>query len=361
MREALDLAERGRGRVEPNPVVGAVIVKDGHVVGRGWHARFGGPHAEVAALASAGHAAAGADAYITLEPCGHEGKTPPCARALVSAGIRRVVYAAPDLNPLTAGRGPRLLEEAGLEISGGLCKAEARALNLRFERHLESDLPWTISKWAMTLDGKIADVEGGSRFITGPESRKVVHEMRGAVDAVAVGVGTVIADDPDLTAREGTVLRPAARLVIDTDLRIPPDARLVATADQAATLIACAPDATGQEELRRAGCRVLCTPRGPGGLDLAALFRALRVEGLARILVEGGGKIHAAAFAAGIVHQVMGFVAPLVLGGRLAPTPVDGPGFARIAGALRLEGVRTSVHGVDVLVEGFVPPGRRSG
>jgi len=353
MEEALVLAEGGRLRVEPNPVVGAVLERDGEVVGRGYHRCYGGPHAEIEAIADAGDLARGATAYVTLEPCGHTGKTPPCAQALVDAGIRRVLFAVADENPLTFGKGPDILKAAGIQTACGLLAERARALNVRFDAHLEGDLPWTIAKWAMTLDGKIADVDGGSRTITGPESRRLVHETRASVDAVCVGIGTAIADDPDLTARDVTIHRQAVRLVLDPDLRLSLEARLVRESDQAPTWIACAEDAPDPERFADRGCRIIRTPRSDGGLDLRALFQTLRQEGINRILLEGGGKIHAAAFAAGIVHQVMAFTAPLILGGETAPTPVDGPGFRRIGEALRLEDLRITTCGPDVLVEGF--------
>ncbi len=354
MEEALAIAPAGLFRVEPNPMVGAVIELDGDIVGRGVHRCFGGPHAEIEALAEAGEAARGATAYVTLEPCGHTGKTPPCARALIDAGIRRVLFAVGDVNPETSGQGPAMLEAAGVQTARGLLRERAKAMNERFEAHLEHDLPWTIAKWAMTLDGKIADVEGGSRTITGPESRQVVQETRASVDAVCVGVGTAIADDPDLTAREVPIYREAIRLVLDTNLRLPVDARLVRETGKAPTWIACAEDAPEPERFSRAGCKVIKTPRAGAGLDLRMLFKALRREGIARILLEGGGKIHAAAFAAGIVKQVMAFTAPIVLGGAQAPTPVDGVGFRNIGEALRLAETRVTVCGGDVLLEGFV-------
>jgi len=355
MEDALALAPSGRFRVEPNPVVGAVIERDGDIVGRGYHRCFGGPHAEIEALAMAGEAASGATAYVTLEPCGHTGKTPPCAQALIDAGIRRVLWAVDDLDPQTSGKGPAMLDAAGVQTARGLLAERARAMNERFEAHLEDDLPWTIAKWAMTLDGKIADVDGGSRYITGPESRRVVQETRASVDAVCVGVGTAIADDPDLTAREVEIYRQSIRLVLDTNLSLPLDARLVREVDRAPTWIACAENAPGPGRFSDAGCKVIRTPRAGNGLDLEILFKALRREGLSRILLEGGGKIHAAAFAAGIVKQVMAFTAPIVLGGAMAPTPLDGAGFRRIGSALRLEETRVTPCGEDLLVEGFVP------
>lgn len=360
MRKALLLAAGGRGRVEPNPVVGAVVASGFRTLGYGYHAAWGGPHAEVAALDRAGEAARGATLYVTLEPCSHRGKTPPCTERILAAGVSRVVYAAADPNPLTAGRGPEQLRAAGVEVTAGVLEGEARAMNRRFETHLGSDLPFTIAKWAMTLDGRIADVEGGSKYITGPASRRLVHEVRGAVDAVVVGIGTALADDPMLTAREVPAYREPLRVVVDGSLRLPPDSRLAATAGAAPVLVATREDAPAEREaaLAAKGVRVLRAPAGPGGVDLGALFRRLKAEeGVRRILLEGGGEMLASAFAAGVVHQVMAFTAPIVLGGRSAPGPVGGDGFRRIADPLRLEEVRTTALGDDMLVEGFVPAG----
>jgi len=359
MRKALLLAGRGRGRVEPNPMVGAVVTRDGEVIGHGYHARYGGPHAEPVALGDAGEEARGATVYVTLEPCAHRGKTSPCADALIDAGVRRVVIAAPDPNPLTAGRGPERLAEAGIEVASGVLRDEARALNLRYERHLDSDLPFTIAKWAMTLDGKIADVERGSRSITGPDSLRLVHEIRGSVDVIAVGIGTLLADDPDLTVRGGEPTRSPVRVVLDSNLRTPLMARVVAGADEMPTWIVAVEGADPERRaaLEAAGCRVLPVAAAAGRLDLAAAFRALKAEGVARVLLEGGGAVHAAAFRAGIVHQVLAFVAPKLLGGRGAPTPLDGEGVRLIGDPLLVEEWEVARLGDDVLLEGFVRGG----
>jgi diaminohydroxyphosphoribosylaminopyrimidine deaminase/5-amino-6-(5-phosphoribosylamino)uracil reductase len=308
----------------------------------------------VEAIADAGDLARGATAYVTLEPCGHTGKTPPCAKALIDAGVRRVLYSAADVDRVTAGKGPETLLTAGVQVAAGLLSERAIALNTRFAAHLEAAVPWTIAKWAMTLDGKIADVTGGSRYITGPESRQVVQETRASVDAVCVGVGTAIADDPDLTARDVTIYRKAIRLVLDPNLRLPVDARMVRESEQTPTWIACAEDAPNPERFKKKGVKVIKAPRSDRGLDLRTLFMALRREGIGRILLEGGGKIHAAALAAGIVKQVMAFTAPMILGGADAPTPVDGEGLRRIGEALRLQESRITTCGEDVLVEGYV-------
>ena len=360
MREAVALARKGLFRVEPNPLVGALVVLDGDVVGRGYHARFGGPHAEVVALGEAGSRARGATMFVTLEPCGHRGKTPPCAEAVVAAGVSRVVFAASDPNPLTAGRGPAILRLAGIEVESGLLEEEARALNARYEAHLAVCAPWVLAKWAMSLDGKIADAAGGSGPISGTESHRLVHEIRGAVDAVAVGVGTVLADDPDLRARWGNPTRTAVRLVFDSRLRTPLTSRLVRTAEETPVWIAgsraAAPDRA--REPTGAGCRILDSATGRGGVDLPALMGILYTEGIRRVLLEGGGRAHGSAFGAGIVQQVAAFCAPFLLGGAGAPTPIDGAGLCRLEDPVRLDSVRVTQTGPDVLVEGFVSASR---
>ncbi|MCU0725732.1 MAG: bifunctional diaminohydroxyphosphoribosylaminopyrimidine deaminase/5-amino-6-(5-phosphoribosylamino)uracil reductase RibD [Planctomycetes bacterium] len=356
MNEALRLAESGRFRVEPNPVVGAIIVRGESCIGTGFHAAYGADHAEVVALREAGGEARGATLYVTLEPCAHRGKTPPCVEAVLASGIRRVVYGANDPNPRTAGRGPEILRAAGLEVCSGVLAAEAAALNPGVEVHLRGDLPWTIAKWAMTLDGKIADVAGGSRSISGAEAHRLVHDVRGAVDAVAVGIGTVLADDPLLTARGVELRRRATRVVLDTRLRIPMGGRLVATAREWSTVVIAGQQAPPEHEQRlvEAGCRVVRFREEGGRLPLVAVFRRLRSEGMERILLEGGGEIHAAAFSAGVVRQVMAFVAPVLLGGRTAPTPLQGDGFRRIADPVRLGWSTFRSVGPDLLVEGYV-------
>ena len=356
MRKALLLARAAAGRVEPNPLVGAVVSVGDRTVGYGHHARYGGAHAEVAALAQAGERARGAELHVTLEPCNHSGKTPPCTDLILAAGVTRVVYAANDPNPLTAGQGPERLRKAGVEVVQGVLGDEARELNRRYESHLGSDRPFTIAKWAMTLDGKIADVDAGSKYITGARARRLVHEIRGSVDAVVVGIGTAIADDPDLTPREGDPVLNPIRVVVDRTLRLPVGSRLAQSVDAGPVWVAAGADAEAAAvaALEAAGVRVLRVPPGPGGLDLGALFRTLKSEGVGRVLLEGGAGLHASALAAGIVDQVMAFVAPILLGGRGAPTPVGGEGLRRIADPLRLKEVRAQSLGPDFLIEGYL-------
>ena len=261
MRRALAEAERGRGAVEPNPLVGAVVVREGRPVGVGHHARFGGPHAEVVALEAAGAAARGATLYVTLEPCCHHGKTPPCTEAVLAAGIRRVVAAMTDPFPKVAGGGFARLAAAGLEVESGLLETEARRLNAPYLKRLATGRPYVIAKWAMTLDGKTATASGDSRWISGPRSRALVHELRGRMDAILVGIGTALADDPQLTARPPGPRR-AARVVLDSAARLPPDSRLARTAREIPVWVAVTERAGAERRaaLAALGCDILCPP-----------------------------------------------------------------------------------------------------
>ncbi len=354
MRLALELARRGQGRVEPNPMVGCVLVRGGRVVGWGHHRRYGGPHAEVHALRRAGRRARGAVAYVTLEPCSHFGKTPPCADALIAAGVAEVVAAMRDPNPLVAGRGLRRLRAAGLRTRVGLLRDEAVRLNAPFLRYIVDRRPYVILKWAQSIDGKIATRAGDSRWISGVDSRRLAHALRARVDAVAVGVGTVVADDPALTARAVPPLRPAARLVLDPDLRLPPNCRLVRTAGNPPTLIAAGPAAFAsrrRRRLERAGCTVLAVPllvppppptvlrrRPPVPtrtaaarvFDLRNLLGQLRDRGMTNLLVEGGGRTLGTFLDQDLADELMVFVAPMMIGGQDAPGPLDGVGPARL-------------------------------
>ena len=348
--------------VLPNPPVGCLIVAGGgRVIAEGFHRHYGGPHAEAEALRAAGSAARGAVVHATLEPCGAavEGKkTPPCAPALRDAGVASVVYACEDPTPTSAGAGPALLRAAGIEVLRSP-SPQAEALLVRWRRAVDDPLPWTVAKWAMTLDGKIADARGTSRWITGEEARDRAGEMRARCDAVVVGSRTAALDDPDLRprGREGRGGRAFLRVVVDGRLRLSPASRLAATARECPVLLACGGEAPPDRRaaLERRGVEVAPFPCGDGRVDLGALFRALKGRGLRRVLLEGGGDLHAAALRAGIVRQAAVFVAPAILGGRTAPGPVAGEeGLRGIADPLRLEETRVARLGEDLLVEGFV-------
>jgi diaminohydroxyphosphoribosylaminopyrimidine deaminase/5-amino-6-(5-phosphoribosylamino)uracil reductase len=353
MRRALALAERGRGAVEPNPLVGAVLVRDGQVVGEGWHERFGGPHAEVLALAAAGEAARGATLYVTLEPCCHHGKTPPCTDAVLRAGVARVVVALGDPFPQVAGRGLDILRSAGLAVEVGLAEDLARAQNAPYLKLLQTGRPYVLVKWAMTLDGKIATRTGDSKWITGEAARGRVHQLRGRVDAILVGIGTVLVDDPLLTSRPPGP-RVAARVVLDSRLRLPPDSQLVRTARDVPVVVFHSPAAPAEARaaLERAGCecRPLAAPSGPGFLREA--LDELGRRRLTNLLVEGGAHVLASFLEAGEVDEVWAFIAPKLAGGDRALSPIAGPGIARIAEAWHVEAVAVEKIGEDLLVRG---------
>jgi diaminohydroxyphosphoribosylaminopyrimidine deaminase/5-amino-6-(5-phosphoribosylamino)uracil reductase len=354
MRRALGLAERGRGAVEPNPLVGAVLVRDGVVVGEGWHQRFGDPHAEVHALGAAGEAARGSTLYVTLEPCCHHGKTPPCTDAVLRAGVARVVAALADPFPQVAGQGARQLEAAGVRVKLGVCEAEARRVNAPYLKLLETGRPWVHAKWAMTLDGKIATRTGDSRWISNEASRRVVHQLRGRVDAIVVGIGTVLADNPQLTARPAGP-RTAARVVLDSQGRLPADCVLAQTARAVPTLLA----TTGRippakrAGLEALGCEVLPLAEADGRPAVQALLGELGRRRWTNILVEGGGEVLGSFRDAGAIDEVHVFLAPRLAGGAGAPSPLGGRGVERIAEALPLARSQVEVLEGDVYVHGW--------
>lgn len=339
MRLALKLAARGRGAVEPNPMVGAVIARGQEVLGRGWHRRFGGAHAEIEAILAAGdagHSLEDATLYVTLEPCSHHGKTPPCAEAVIRAGIRRVVVAMQDPNPRVAGRGLEMLRQAGVDVQLGLLESEARELNAPFIKQHTTGLPWVIAKWAQTLDGATATRAGQSRWISSPASRRLVHQLRARVDIVMVGIGTALADDPTLTARHVPRRRTARRVVIDPRLRLPLTSHLVQTIDQAPLLIVTAEQSLRErqkevEAMNAAGAEVMPAPllRDADSqsrvLDLDVLLRRLvEKQQISNVLVEGGAHLLGRLFDQGLVDQVLAFVAPRLLGDEQALPAVAG-------------------------------------
>jgi diaminohydroxyphosphoribosylaminopyrimidine deaminase/5-amino-6-(5-phosphoribosylamino)uracil reductase len=348
MRRALALAVRGQGSVEPNPMVGAVVLDAaGRLVGEGYHAKFGGPHAEVVALATVGEKARGGTLYVSLEPCCHFGKTPPCTDAIKAAGIRRVVAAMADPFPQVAGGGVKVLRDAGIDVTVGVLEAEARDLNAPYLKRLATGKPWVHLKWAMSLDGKIATRTGDSKWISSEESRRIVHELRGRMDAIVVGGGTVRADDPLLTARPPGP-RVATRVVLSASGNLPADCQLVRTAKEVPVLVVTSPKGvTNLAAWERAGAEIwLSEPRPEGsGLrvqplpsghgSIPELLVELGRRGMTNVLIEGGAGVHGAFVDAGEVDEVHVFVAPLLLGG-FGPGPVGGSGFDRVADGLRV-------------------------
>jgi diaminohydroxyphosphoribosylaminopyrimidine deaminase/5-amino-6-(5-phosphoribosylamino)uracil reductase len=350
--EAFRLAEQGRGRVHPNPLVGAVVVAEGEVVGRGAHLGAGLPHAEVVALEEAGSRARGATLYCTLEPCAHHGRTPPCADAIVEAGVARVVVPMEDPHPLVSGRGLARLRDAGVtvEMAGADERDRAEALNRPFFKYVETGLPYVTCKAAITLDGKVAAAGGDARWISGEESRALVHRWRTWADAVVIGAGTLRQDDPLLTVRavEG---RDPVRVVVSRRAQLPPDARLFTSRGGEVIVIAEAPEPAAAAALRERGADVAVTADG-----LCGALRLLAGRGLLEILVEGGPTLTGALLQAGLVDRLALFVAPVVLG-RGAPDLLATSAPARVDEGLRLHEVSWRQIGDDLLVEGLVSPG----
>ena len=338
MRRALRLASRGAGETNPNPLVGCVVVKNGRVVGEGFHERAGGPHAEVVALERAGSAARGATLYVNLEPCTHRGRTPPCAPQVAAAGIRRVVAAMKDPNPLVSGRGLALLRGARVRVATGVLETEAQRLNERFVVAARLDRPFVLLKAAITLDGRIATARGESRWITGPHERREARRLRRLHDAVLVGIGTALADDP-LLLPEPRTLRPFVRVVLDSQLRLPLTSRLARSARRSPVLLICGRQASARRERRlaAAGVVALRVPTRAGRVALKPALRALRRGGVWSLMVEGGSEVLGAFLWARAFDQLALYRAPLLLGGGGSRPAFGGKDPARIADALRLE------------------------
>ena len=360
MSLALRLAAKGSGTASPNPMVGALVVEQGRIIGQGYHLRPGLSHAEIPALRQAGRRAKGATLYVTLEPCCHlKKRTPPCVPEILRAGISRVVIAMTDPNPLVKGKGAAALRRAGLAVTVGVARAEAEELNRAYVHWITTKRPYVTLKAGMTLDGKIATASGESKWITGKASRAEVHQLRARMDAVLVGIGTVLADDPALTARTGPHLRKLAsrqplRVVVDSSLRIPLKAQILSRQKQARTLVATT-DAAGaarKRELVKRGVEVRTLPSLRGKVSLPALMRELGERGVTALLLEGGGELHAAMLKAKLVQRVRLYVAPALLGGAEAKGVIGGKSPAHLASALKLRHVQTRSIGEDLVLEG---------
>ncbi|MBI2299125.1 MAG: bifunctional diaminohydroxyphosphoribosylaminopyrimidine deaminase/5-amino-6-(5-phosphoribosylamino)uracil reductase RibD [Armatimonadetes bacterium] len=358
LRRALELAERGRGRTSPNPIVGCVVVRDGEVVAEAWHTALGEAHAERAALAAAGDRARGATLYCSLEPCCHHGRTPPCTDAILAAGIAEVHFALTDPDARVAGRGAALLRQAGVKVRRGLLAAAAARQLEAYLHHRRTGRPFVVAKWAMTLDGKLATASGDSRWVSGPQARAMLHRLRDRVDAVLVGAGTVLADDPALTCRLAemeAVARPTRnplRVVVDTHGRTPAAAR-VFTDGLAPTLLAVG-ESAGRVE--RGGTEVLRLPEREGRVDLGCLLDELGRRGVVELLCEAGGRLSGSLLREGLVQRVLAVVAPKLAGGA-GPTPWDGEGVGQMADALRLGNVEVTRAGDDVILSAYVASG----
>lgn len=353
LRRALELAERGRGFVEPNPLVGAVLVRDGHLLGAGWHQRFGEAHAEINALANAEEQGRGATLYVTLEPCCHHGKTPPCTEAILRAGVSRVVAAMADPFPQVAGKGAEQLRAAGIAVEIGLLETEARRLNAPYLKLLATGRPYVHAKWAMTLDGKICTRAGDSQWISGDASRQRVHLLRGRMDALVAGIGTVLADDPLLTARPPGPRTPT-RIILDSHGRLPPACRLARTIAEAPLLIATGPLAQSRKhELMGLGAEVLELPLKNGRPALAALLDELGRRRMTNVWIEGGAEVHGSFRDAKEMDETHVFIAPRLLGGAAAKGPVGGEGAAKIGEGLSFADWRMERLGEDVYWHGW--------
>lgn len=367
MRRALSLAAQGQGRVEPNPMVGCVLVRDGELIGQGFHRQFGQAHAEVEAINDArqrGLDPEGATAYVTLEPCSHYGKTPPCCLALIAAKVRRVVVATVDPSPHVAGQGIQQVRAAGIEVQVGVLEEEAQALLGPFFKRLRTGLPWVIAKWAMSLDGKIATRTGHSQWISGLPARTFVHQLRGRMDGIMVGIGTALADDPALTARlenGKTPARVATRIVVDRHLRLPLESQLVRTAREVPVFVACEPDAnwSHRQQLEAAGVEVWAQAKVANSeFNYADFVRQLLAElatrGMTNILVEGGSALLGNLFDQDLVDEQYVFVAPIIIGGTNAISPVGGLGHETVPQSVsaihKLHHVSHQVLGNDVLI-----------
>ena len=355
MREALRVARYAEGRTSPNPLVGAVIVKDGRIVAVGWHRKAGSPHAEVHALNMAGELARGATLYVTLEPCSHYGKVPPCALAVIEAGISRVVMAMIDPNPKVAGKGKKMLEEAGIEVVCGVMQEEAEKLNRPFLKWVTQRTPWVTMKMAMTIDGKIATKSGKSQWITNEKSRQIVHELRDKSDAILVGIGTVLADNPSLTSRlPGGMGHNPLRVIVDSQARTPLTANVI-TDGLAPTLLAVTGTAPPERvaALKKAGAEVVVVNDGEQ-VDVKKLMSILGERNNTSLLVEGGGTVNYAFLQAGLVDELSAFIAPKLFGGKDALTSVEGNGVDEVADAFALFDVKTELIDGDIYVNGLV-------
>ncbi|MEW5785009.1 MAG: bifunctional diaminohydroxyphosphoribosylaminopyrimidine deaminase/5-amino-6-(5-phosphoribosylamino)uracil reductase RibD [Bacillota bacterium] len=353
---ALDLARQGRGGTNPNPMVGAVLVQNGEVVGTGYHQAAGGPHAEVIALRKAAEKARNAVLYVNLEPCAHHGRTAPCADALIKAGVIKVVAAMEDPNPLVAGRGFQKLAAAGIKIKTGVLEEKARRLNEVFVKYITTGTPFTAIKAAMSLDGKIATRSGESHWISGEKSRQFVHRLRHNYDAVMVGIETVLQDNPLLTTRlEGGGGRDPLRVIVDSTARLPLDARLINPGSRARTLLAVTGAASPEKcaALREKGVEIAILPDREGRVDLAALLRKLGEMEITAVLAEGGGTLNYSLLQAGLVDKLFIFIAPLIFGGRQSPTAFGGEGIVSVDRAWPVEHLEMKQFDQDLLLIGY--------
>jgi len=355
MRMAIGLAKRALGQTSPNPVVGAVIVKNGRIVGKGYHGKAGLPHAEIEALKAAGPMARGAVMFVTMEPCNHLGRTPPCTDAIIRSGVKKVVVAMKDPNPLNNGKGMRKLERSGIKTVLGILQEEARAMNRPFIKMVTKKLPYVTVKLAETLDGKIATRTGDSRWISSAESRRRVHELRGVSDAVMVGANTALKDDPMLLSMRSGRWQPV-RVVVDSALRTPIRSRLFATIDRSAVIMAVTSRASAKrvKAARDRGAEVIIIRSKKRMVDLRMLLGKLAARGIASILVEGGAELAASLAEDWLVDRFLFFIAPKIIGGRGAISSIGGRGIGKVSGAFTFSDIRVEKSGPDIMIEASV-------
>ena len=351
INRAMELAVQGEGQVEPNPMVGAVIVRDERIISEGWYEHFGGPHAEINAFNKAKESVEGATLYTNLEPCAHFGKTPPCVDAIIKAKIKKVVLSVRDVNPITAGKGITALRNAGIEVVEGIGERKARLLNAPFFKLHTEGLPYFIAKWAMTLDGKMATRSGDSKWISSEESRSFSHEFREKMGAIMIGIGTALKDNPKLLGREGAKNNPR-RIILDSFARLPPDSEIVKTLKQAETHVVISPNAPQErvKQLFELGVKIFEIEEVSGKINFLKLARKLTELGINKVLIEGGGEVLASAFEADLVDEVMVFIAPKIVGGRNALVPVAGEGVDLIKNAFTLADPEIKQIGGDILI-----------
>lgn len=359
MRRALELARKGEGHTSPNPMVGCVVVKDGRIISEGYHEKYGEFHAERNALTRCTEDTAGADLYVTLEPCCHQGKTPPCTDIIIEKKIARVFVGSMDSNPLVAGKGVQILREHGIYVETGILEEECLKLNEVFYHYITTKTPFVVMKYAMTLDGKIACATGDSKWVTGEIARTQVHRMRGRYRGIMVGIGTVLADDPMLNCRvEGGV--DPVRIICDSNLHIPLESQIVKTASEIETIVACSQESLEaerkQEKIRKlkdAGIQLIGT-EGAHGVNLVELMKKLGEQNIDSILLEGGGTLNASALEDGIVNKVYAYIAGKLIGGMDARSPVEGMGIDRMADAITLKDMEIERLGDDFCIVGYV-------
>ena len=355
MRRALELAKLGIGAVNPNPLVGAVIVKDGKIIGEGYHKAYGGSHAEVNAFNNAVENVRNAHMYVTLEPCSHYGKTPPCAKAIVEKGIKKVTISMMDPNPLVSGKGIEILKNNGIEVELGLLEEESRKLNEIFIKYITTKEPFCIMKTASTLDGKIATITGDSKWVTNEKSREYVHYIRHRLSAIMVGADTVIKDNPSLTTRLKDIKgRNPVRIIADSSARIPLDSKVFK--EEGRTIIATTEKASKDKlnSIKELGGEIIITPLKEDRVDLNFLMKKLGEEKIDSVLLEGGGTLNYSALRAGIVDKVMTFIAPKIIGGALAKTSVAGEGIEFMKDAINLKDINITRFDNDILIEGYL-------